>query len=52
MLAIRDFLLSVLGGTEFMWDVALGVVLAGLILLVLYLIFAIAISLIRAGNRL
>jgi hypothetical protein len=43
MLSIRDFLLSVLGGTEFMWDVALGVtigtVASGIILSILYILF-------------
>ena len=42
MLAIRNFLLSILGGTEFMWDVALGVtigvVVGGIILGLLYLV--------------
>jgi hypothetical protein len=43
MLTIRDFLWSLLGGTEFMWDVALGVtigvVVGGIILGLLLLLF-------------
>jgi hypothetical protein len=40
MLKIRDFLLSLLGGTELMWDVALGVVAAVILCLLIYAVAA------------
>ena len=44
MLAIRDFLLSILGGTEMMWDVALGVLIAAFIVGLLLVLLEIATS--------
>ena len=42
MLTVRDFLLSSLGGTEMMWDIALGVLIAAFVIGLLRLLFEIA----------
>ena len=41
MLKVRDALISFFGGSETMWDVALGVIIAGIVLGILYFFVAI-----------
>lgn len=41
MLAVRNFLMSILGGSDLMWDVALGVIIAGIVLGVLWIVIGV-----------
>ena len=50
MLKVRDALMSFLGGSETMWDVALGVIIGGIILGILYFFVAIVAELFF-GNK-
>lgn len=44
MTTIRDFFWNFLGGSQMMWDVALGVVIGGIFLALLYIVLVIVMN--------